>query len=142
MHRYAFFGKAKRMKKGLSANAGWYTLPTKAAKWPYGLSGLKKSRFNQKSLLKAPLVVMLGEQDLNTTSRMLRKTPEAMAQGPHRYARGIYFIKTGAAEAKALNIKSGWSFKIVKGVGHDNRLMAKAAAAMIDAFDQLEKDAP
>ncbi len=138
VHRYVFFGKADHLKLAMAANSGWYTLPTPAAKWPYGLGGLKKSRYDEDVILKAPLVVMLGDQDIDPESRNLRHTPEADAQGNNRYERGIYFLKLANTLAKQRRLKSRWSYNIVPGVAHDNRGMAVAAAALIDA-DANEK---
>ncbi len=133
VHRYAFFGKSKRMNLALAANSGWYTLPTRAAKYPYGLGGLKRSRYDVDVILKAPLTIMLGDQDTDPESYSLRHTPEADAQGLNRYDRGIYFLKLSNTLAKQRRLKSSWNYNIVPGVAHDNRGMAIAAAAVIDA---------
>lgn len=132
VHRYAFFGKSRRMHLALAANSGWYTLPTRAAKWPYGLGGLKRSRFDIDVILKMPLTILLGDQDTDPNSRNLRHTPEADAQGLNRYDRGIYFLKLSNTLAKQRRIKSNWSYNVVPGIGHDNGGMAVAAAALID----------
>ena len=136
VHRYAFFGKPKHLELALAANSGWYTLPTKAAKYPYGLGGLKKSRYDENVILKAPLLVMLGEEDVDPASQNLRHTPEADAQGLNRYERGIYFLKIANVLAKQKRLKSGWRYNVVPDVGHDNRGMAVAAAALIAANEE------
>lgn len=140
VHRYAFFGKSKHMKLALAANSGWYTTPTTSYKYPYGLGGLKKSRYDVDILLRMPLMVMLGDQDTDPESRNLRHTPEADAQGLNRYDRGIYFLKLANSLAKQRRIKSRWSYNVVPGVGHDNRGMAIAAAAVIDKHNKGEFD--
>jgi len=140
VHRYAFFGKARHMELALAANSGWYTLPTRAAKYPYGLGGLKKSRYDIDVMLKAPLLILLGDQDIDPESSNLRHTAGADAQGPNRYERGIYFLKVGNMMAKQRRLKSKWSYNIVPGVAHDNRGMAVMAAAVIAQHAQDGKD--
>jgi|AntAceMinimDraft_5_1070358.scaffolds.fasta_scaffold00730_14 poly(3-hydroxybutyrate) depolymerase len=132
VHRYVFFGKPKRMKLALAANSGWYTLPTRAAKWPYGLAGLKRSLYDVDALLKAPLTILLGDQDIDPYAENLRHTPEADAQGMNRYDRGIYFLKRSNTIAEQRQIRSAWSYHVVPGVAHDNAAMAVAAAALVD----------
>ncbi len=132
VHRYVFFGKPKHMTLALAANSGWYTLPTTSYKYPYGLGGLKKSRYDLDVMLRMPLIILLGDQDSDPNSRNLRHTPEADAQGLNRYDRGIYFLKLSNTLAKQRRLKSSWSYNIVPSVGHDNRGMAVAAAALID----------
>ncbi len=132
VHRYVFFGKHKHLKQAYAANSGWYTLPTRAAKYPYGLGGLKRSRYDEDVILKAPLTILLGDKDIDPNSYSLRHTPEADAQGQNRYERGIYFLKLANTIAKQRRLKSSWNYNIVPNVAHDNRGMAIAAAALID----------
>lgn len=132
VHRYAFFGKPKYMTLAIAANSGWYTTPTSSYEYPYGLGGLKRSRYDIDVMLRRPLMIMLGDQDNDPESRNLRHTPEADAQGLNRYDRGIYFLKLANTLAKERRIKSRWQYQTVPGVGHNNRGMAIAAAAVID----------
>jgi len=107
-------------------------LPTRAAKWPYGLAGLKRSLYDVDALLKAPLTILLGDQDIDPYAENLRHTPEADAQGMNRYDRGIYFLKRSNTIAEQRQIRSAWSYHVVPGVAHDNAAMAVAAAALVD----------
>lgn len=53
-----------RVKAAVAANAGWYTMPSKDEKFPYGFGGCDD--FNEEDLVKflnAPLVLLLGEAD-------------------------------------------------------------------------------
>ena len=83
------------------------------------------------SALEQPLVVLLGTADDDPAYPNLRRTPEAMAQGPHRVARGEYFFRSAAAAATAEGAELGWTLEKVEGVGHDNGGMAQAAAAWL-----------
>ena len=137
VHRYVLFIDDTRYKKAYAANAGWYTMPTEAADWPYGLEGLKSSRYdNMRDVFKRPLVILLGDKDTDTKHKQLRTTKEAMLQGPHRYARGISFIKTAKAAAKKSRMKLKWGLAVVPNVAHSQEGMAKAAAQLIAAEEQ------
>ena len=48
-----------------------------------------------KAMLQRPLVVLLGTADTDPNHPELRRTPEAMVQGPHRFARGNFFYTAG-----------------------------------------------
>lgn len=84
-----------------------------------------------KGRLSRPLVVLLGSEDTDPEDSSLPRRPGAMAQGPHRVARGDRFFRTAEAEAERLGISLGWQKRGVPGVGHDNKRMAPAAAALI-----------
>lgn len=139
VHRFVFFRAKTRYKMAIAANAGWYTLTSKNHNWPYGLGRLKSRRYNMKEAFQKPLMILLGDKDTDSNEKNLRKTPEAMIQGPHRRARGIYFLRLASAAAKASKFKLKWRFKVVPNVGHDNKGMAIAAAALI-AKDAQEKN--
>ena len=77
------------------------------------------------------LTVLLGENDTVTDAPMLLKSPEAMAQGPHRYARGRYFYAAGEDMARLLPAPFAWELHTAPGVGHDNAGMARRAADLM-----------
>ncbi len=127
-HRYLCFAETPNLRLSIAANAGWYTLPEGGFPWPYSLSGAPAPACAPKDWLAKPLLILLGDRDVDPNHQNLRKAPEAQAQGPHRLARGQAFY----AEAGALAHRRGWSFnwslQTVPGVAHDNAGMAKAAA--------------
>jgi hypothetical protein len=77
--------------------------------------------------LQQPLTVLLGEEDTDPDHPSLRRTPEALAQGPHRFARGEAYFAAGQAAARRLGLPFGWRLRIVPDADHDNRLMAPAS---------------
>lgn len=131
VHRALLFEDLPRLITAFSANAGWYTLPDPETDWPYGLAGVSLENDAVGSWLGRPLVVLLGDQDTDPNDPNLRRTPEAMAQGEHRYARGAFFMQTGRDRASALGIPFAWTAYNVPGVAHDNAGMADAAALLI-----------
>ncbi len=133
VHRYVLFMPDARIEQAIAANAGWYTMPDRAIAFPYGLAETPVDAGALKAALGKPLTVLLGTADTDRSDSDLRKTPEADAQGPHRFARGQQFFARGKAAAAALEAPFGWSLRTVPEVGHSNGKMAKAAAPLIAA---------
>lgn len=131
VHRAVLLEPLPHLITAYAANAGWYTLPHAGFDWPYGLNGAGVDDQAVRAWLGAPLVVLLGDQDTDPNHQHLRRTPEADAQGPHRYARGANFIAVGRARAASLDTPFAWRAASVPGIAHDNAGMARAAAALI-----------
>ena len=138
LHRKLAFAPDDRLQFAVAANAGWYTLPSLQNPWPYGYRGTSVSDETLRSYLSFPLQVLLGEKDVDTEDSGLRRTPEAMEQGPHRLARGSYFYEFGKRSALKLAVPFRWKLSMVPGVGHDGAAMAPAAADLIAEFIDAE----
>lgn len=130
VHRFVLLGSGLRMSRAVSANAGSYMLPTRAEKWPFGLSGAPAGAWNPRRAFAAPLTLLLGGADNDPAHQSLPRQPEAVRQGPHRLARGLAFHSAARAEAKRLATGFAWSCAIVPGVGHDNGRMTAFAAPL------------
>jgi archaellin len=131
VHRLVLFLPDARINTSISANAGWYTMPTKRFEFPYGLKKSPISLKQLKNAFKQNLIVLLGDKDTDENHKHLRKTREAMAQGKHRFARGINFFKSAKRETARLKVPLNWKVKTVEGVSHSNLRMAEAAAKLI-----------
>ncbi len=131
VHRYLYFKPTTRADIFITANAGWYTMPDFNQAFPYGLEGAGLDPSQLDHALASDVVVLLGDQDTDEADPNLRRTPEAMAQGPHRFARGQAFFKAGQERAAANGIAFGWRKVTVPRAHHSNALMAPAAAAII-----------
>jgi poly(3-hydroxybutyrate) depolymerase len=132
VHRYVMFMPDARVRRAVAANAGWYTLPDRDVTYPYGLAGQRLPPVDLRRLFHQPLTILLATADNDPAYPNLRRTPEAMAQGPHRLARGEFFFGSAAAAAAALGTDFRWTLEKVDGVGHDNGAMAAPAAALLD----------
>ena len=119
------------MKFAIAANAGWYTMPDGAFDWPYSLDNAPDTPCSLQDWFEQTMVILLGDLDTDPHDGSLRRTPEAMAQGPYRFARGIKFLEAARQRADELNVPLAWRSEIVGGVAHDNAGMAIAAAAII-----------
>ncbi|WP_394693615.1 alpha/beta hydrolase [Hyphobacterium sp.] len=133
VHRALLFEDLPRLNTAYPANAGWYTLPDAGTPWPYGLQGTPADQSDVRRWLGRPMVLLLGDQDTDAEDVNLRRTPEAMVQGPHRYARGEYFFAVAQAQANQSGAPFSWHIVSVPGIAHDNAGMAEAAAALIAA---------
>lgn len=131
VHRYVLFTPEARLSRAIAANAGWYTMPDPGTAYPYGLARSPAGEAALKRALGKPLTVLLGTADTDAGDPHLRRTGEANAQGPHRYARGHSFYRAGEAAAQRLGVPFGWRLREVPGVGHSNRDMAEAAAPLL-----------
>ncbi len=113
----------------LAANSGWYTLPTLEKRFPEGLSGLGLDEAALARWFAWPMVIFAGDQDINTGDPNLPALPEALAQGPMRYARARFMHDFAQREASRLGLALNWTLVTVPGIGHDGAAMSRAAAA-------------
>jgi hypothetical protein len=127
VHRFLFFKPDAKVKKAVCANAGWYTMPDFNELYPYGLKGTKCNKKYLQKLFRKKVTVLLGDQDTNTTHRSLRRTPQAMKQGAHRFERGHIFYRSCKQMADSLKVEFAWDLQVVPGVAHSNKGMSKGA---------------
>jgi poly(3-hydroxybutyrate) depolymerase len=111
-------------------NPGWYTLPTLDRPFPEGLGGLGLDESDLARWLAYPMTILAGDRDVDVADENLPRNPEALAQGPTRFARAHYFHECGLKEARRLGVKCNWKLVTIPGVGHDGCAMGKAAAAI------------
>lgn len=130
VHRYVIFNPDAKIKKAVSANAGWYTMPDFTVKYPYGLKNTQLTANDVKLAFAKNMIIDLGQRDNDPNDASLRKTPEAMLQGAHRYARGQYFFTNSKVMASAGSYQFNWTKNEVPNVGHDQASMARDAAKL------------
>ena len=102
-------------------------MPDYEIDFPYGLRGSAVTREKLRAGLQLPVTILLGEMDTDSEHPDLRRTPEALNQGQHRYERGHQYYRMAQAYAAQLNVPFNWYLVTVPGADHDNRLMAPAA---------------
>lgn len=140
VHRYVLFMPEARLGQAVSANAGWYTLPSLDVDYPYGLRHSGLSAADLQRALTQPLTVLLGTADNDPGHPNLRRTPEALAQGPHRLARGEHFVEQARQAAAGSGVDLAWQLRYVEGVSHDNGAMAPAAAKLLGRRGAARED--
>lgn len=132
VHRFLWYMPDARVKRFIAANAGWYTLPDQDIGYPYGLKGAGVKPNQVAAALGKDVVLMLGREDVDTEDPNLRKTPEANAQGPNRYVRGLTMFDAARAAARDLGADFNWQLVVVDDAAHVNAQMATAAAELVE----------
>lgn len=128
--RFVLHVPEARVSHVVAADAGWYLMPDFDVAWPYGLQGSAVDEARLSSALKAPLTLLLNEDDAGPDP-YLRRTPEAMAQGASRLARGRTFYAAAQAAAARLDVPFNWSMETVEGEDPTGRLLAPAAVPIL-----------
>ena len=59
------------------------------------------------------------------------RSPQIDVQGLSRVERGHYYFAEAIETADRLNVDIDWELKVIPGVGHEYRLMSRAAAAYL-----------
>lgn len=133
VHRMPFFLPSARVTKLVPANAGAYMLPSFEHAFPYGLKDSGVTDAELKGSLQKPVVVLLGEADIDPNHPSIPNAPEARAQGLHRFSRGLNYFKFASEQAVRLGVPFGWKIATAPGVGHSNTDMAAFAAEQLFA---------
>jgi poly(3-hydroxybutyrate) depolymerase len=113
----------------VAANPGSHLFPTREAPYGYGFGGLPDALADDAAIqrfLAAPLTLYLGTGDNDPNHASLDRSPPALQQGAHRYARGLACF----AAAEQLARSRGWAFnwrKVeVADINHDAARMFAA----------------
>lgn len=128
-HRYLLLGGGAA-RRVIVANAGWYSMPDLGVGFPYGLAGVGDAALLWAAFAR-PVVILLGEADVDPNHPQLRRNAAADRQGLHRFARGQAFFAAAAAQAAAMGAPFHWVLSTVPGVGHSNAGMAAAAGSFL-----------
>ena len=131
VHRVVTFMPALRIERAVAANPGWYTLPSAESRFPHGLAGSPIGEADLARAFARPLTLLLGEADTDPNDPSLNRDPETMKQGAYRFVRGNNYFSQVEAAAKRLGVPFAWRKATVPNVGHDNALMAPAAARLL-----------
>jgi poly(3-hydroxybutyrate) depolymerase len=133
VHRLALFLPEARYQRAVAANPGWYTMPDAEIAFPYGLGGTTADASKLKQSFANRFVLLLGSEDTNRDDPNLRKTPQADAQGLTRFERGKNYFQAARQRAKDLETEFAWKQQVVRGAGHSDKQMSKAAVTVFSA---------
>jgi hypothetical protein len=103
--RYLALTEAPAVDAAVAANCGVYMLPDLADR-------------HLRSYLRRRLVILLGDADSDPSAPDLPRMDYAMAQGPHRLARGLWYFERCTKLADSLGVHLGWTLEIARGTGH------------------------
>ena len=138
VHRFIMTGNARRLERAVSANAGSYMYPDDRFAWPFGTRTLPEGIWAPTAAYAVPMTILLGTADNDPDYPSLPREPEAMAQGPHRLARGRAFSEATRADAQRRHLAYAWNCRLVPDVGHDNGRMAPFGIAVLRQVAELE----
>jgi hypothetical protein len=102
-------------------------MPVRDERFPFGVDGVPLSDDELRKAFSRPLVVLLGDNDIDPDEPDLPREPEAMRQGPNRFARGRRYFQTAEREAARLGVPLAWRLATAPGVAHSGRNMAPFA---------------
>jgi len=129
--RYLALNEATAVDAAVAANSGWYMLPDLAVDYPVGMGGLDLDESYLRRYLGRRLIVLLGDADTDSAAPDLSRSETAMAQGPHRLARGLWHFEHCKQVADQLGGRFGWELEIVPGAGHVDRQIFDRAASIL-----------
>ena len=136
-HRFAMLYPHRLRRLSVCA-AGWWTMPTPAAAFPYGVAGAWGMRLaaGMDRFLGLDLAVSVGADDDRPDPAMRSAPALDAAQGPHRVARAQAWVAALRAEAARRGLPAPrLSLTLLPGCGHD--FAACAAAGFVDlTFNQ------
>lgn len=116
--RYLALTEAAAVDVAVASNSGMYMLPDLTVDYPIGMGGLDLDESYQHRYLRRRLIILLGDADTDSAALDLPRNETAMAQGPHRLARGLWHFEHGKTLAERLGVQLGWKLEIVPGAGH------------------------
>ncbi len=116
--RYLALSEAPNVDRVVAANSGIYMLPELGIDYPTGMGGIGLAERDLRRFLTRRLVIALGEHDCDPNAHDLPRGEAADAQGPHRLARGRWYIGHCADLATRLGVTLGWQHEIIPGAGH------------------------
>jgi len=130
--RYVALNEAASVDLAVAANCGCYMLPNLAKDYPDGMGGIGLNADHLRRYLGRSLVILLGDADNDPDAPDLPRWDEAMAQGPHRLARGLWHFEHCTELAKNLGVELGWRLEIAPGAGHVDQLIYDQGANILN----------
>jgi poly(3-hydroxybutyrate) depolymerase len=130
LHRLLSTEPSDVFEAAMVGNPGWFTLPDPDRPFPAGMGGIGATEADLARLLAFPMTILSGEADIETSGPSLPSQLEALAQGPNRFTRALFYFKAGQAEAARRGLPFGWKRVVVPHIGHDGAAMSRAAASL------------
>jgi hypothetical protein len=131
--RYLALNEAASVDAAVAANCGCYMLPDLAKDYPDGMGGIGLDESHLRRYLGRRLTILLGDADNDPDALDLPRWEEAMAQGPHRLARGLWHFEHCTELAKRLDVALGWRLEIAPGAGHVDQLIYDQGANILNS---------
>ncbi|MBW6426157.1 hypothetical protein KX729_32935 [Rhizobium sp. XQZ8] len=125
--RYLALTQALTLDRAVASNSGIYMLPDITVEYPSGMGGLDLDQTSLRRYFGRRLTILLGQGDSDSTAFDLPRDEEALAQGPHRLARGLWHFDLCKQVAGRLGSPLAWTLRTIPGAGHvDQRIFDTA----------------
>jgi hypothetical protein len=129
--RYLALTDAPDIDLAIASNSGVYMVPDLTSAYPIGMGGLDLKESHVRRYLGRRLILLIGRDDTDTTAPDLPRMDYAIAQGPHRLARGQWYIEHCSQLAHQVGVPFRWKMEVVEGAGHISSLIFSRAADLL-----------
>ena len=116
--RYLALNEAPLVERAVASNSGIYMLPDISIDYPTGMGGIDLDEHDLRRFLTRRLVILVGEKDCDPHAPDLPRGAIAEAQGPHRLARGRWYLEHCEELASRLGVELSWRHEVVPDAGH------------------------
>ncbi len=127
VQRILLFNNSDRVSEAVIANPGWYTSITND-KFPYGIKNSDLSSEHIKTYFSKKVYLLIGEQDRGFSNTKIKGI---LKQGDNRFERANNFMNNLISISDQFDIPLRWTFKVVQGVGHQNKKMVIEASKIL-----------
>ena len=142
-HRYAMLFP-HRVRRVVTAGAGWYTYLDPARPFPVGSAACDMSGGNPVEadrFLAIPLRIMVGEDDVRRDARLRTGDAIDSEQGSHRLARALRWFEHLTVQARIRDVAPRVSFELLPRTGHSFRRAMEVGGLGERTVAFLEADA-
>jgi hypothetical protein len=116
--RYLALTEGAAVDSAVASNCGMYMLPDLEIDYPVGMGGLDLDESHLRRYLGRRLTILLGADDVDSAAFDLPRSATALAQGPHRLARGLWHFEHCGKVAELLGLQLAWKLEVVPEAGH------------------------
>ena len=117
---FLLFKPNSRVELAVAANPAFFPRIDSDEAFPFGLTGVTLPKDAIQRWLDSPVVLLLGDRDLQPRTLPLSNGPKARIQGPHVFSRGLAFYAAALAVAAERGQPLSWKLEVVHNVGHSN----------------------
>jgi pimeloyl-ACP methyl ester carboxylesterase len=119
-HRY-LMAHPSRVVAAVLSSAGWYTWPRHGRKYPYGIAvsrRLPDLHFDSDAFLRVPVLVTVGERDVEHDEGLRRSVTLDRQQGSNRVERARSWVDAMVRAAERAGLPPSAQLAVLPGVDH------------------------
>lgn len=119
-HRY-LMAHPSRVKAAALSSAGWYTWPRRKRQYPYGIAATRRLpdlRFEPDAFLRVPILVTVGDRDVEHDEGLRRSEALDREQGSNRVERARAWVDAMVRTAQRADFPPAVRLEILPGADH------------------------